>query len=98
LSTFQLSNPLVDPVAILVLQAAIAAAGVLISYWVATKYGEMAAAKYLLNENRRREHALKLVAEPIQRLKSSLRYIGDILRVGSQAGELVLLHSRDLES
>ncbi|MFX0207084.1 MAG: hypothetical protein ACFFDT_13935 [Candidatus Hodarchaeota archaeon] len=91
LSTFQISNLLADPVAILVLQAIIAALGVAVSFWVANYRGEMAATKYTLNETRRREHALMLVSEPMRNLKNSLLYIEKILQVGTTStGEFYL--------
>jgi len=91
LSTLQIPNPLADPIVILVLQVVIAAASVVVSFWVANYRGEMAATKYTLNETRRREHALMLAAEPIQSLKGSLRYIETILQVGTTStGELYL--------
>lgn len=90
---------LADPVVILVLQVIIAAVSVIASFWVANYRGEMAATKYTLNETRRREHALMLVAEPIQSLKGSLRYIEQIFQVGTTSiGELyqfkVDIHAR----
>lgn len=90
LSTLQIPNLLADPVVILILQVAIAAVGVAVSFWVANYRGEMAATKYTLNETRRREHALMLVTEPLKSLQNSLRYVERILQVGTTRGEFYI--------
>ncbi len=79
-----------NQIEIFILQALISVAGVLVSYWVATNRGEMAATKYTLNETRRREHALLLVDEPLSSLGGSLLYFDNIMRiwVDTKTGEL----------
>lgn len=90
LSTLQIPSLLADPVVILILQVAIAAVGVAVSFWVANYRGEMAATKYTLNETRRREHALMLVTEPLKSLQNSLCYVERILQVGTTRGEFYI--------
>ncbi len=67
-----------DDATILLLQAGIAAIGVILSIIVANRWGELAATRYTLNESRRREHAQVLVTE-IQRL--GISYVESIFDV-----------------
>lgn len=77
----QIPNPLADPVMALLIQIVITAAGVVVSFFVATYRGEMAATRFTLDETKRMDHARILVNSTFVNIRGTLPYVNEMLKV-----------------
>lgn len=53
----------------ILLQIIIGIITIIVSYWIAIRQGEMAAARYNLRERQRKDHAIELIQTPLENLK-----------------------------
>jgi len=82
---FQIVSWQIDPMFLLILQLVIGVVTVVASILLSKRWGEKAVAKFADDENRRREHALSLLGQPLQALLNSLRSVHIILYVWADA-------------